>query len=95
MVNNNHLHTYERVTTPNKKEILICCHPDCNHKILSGPITVLHKRASCYICGNSFVIKRKTLKMRKFRCEDCRRGKPLVKSKIVSQQKLDELLDLY
>jgi hypothetical protein len=84
---------YEKILTEKKKEILICMHPDCNHKILTGPITVLHKRAACFICGDSFIISHTTLKLKKWRCDECRKGKPKVRAQLANPQAISDLIE--
>ena len=83
--NGKHLHIYERIRE--RPKYYRCIHPDCTHYM--HRMYLKSKRATCYVCGDSFVISPKILQYAKLRCEDCRVGKPKDKE---AENKLMEMI---
>lgn len=83
-----HIHTYARIR---KRPLYFrCTHPDCshyNHKDL-----LIGKRARCPICGESFILTWRELRLSKPHCPTCTKGsKETKKTPDTIQSKFEEL----
>lgn len=75
-----HLHTYERVKHKTRKDLYKCADPTCTHRINAGYLE--GRLARCYLCGNTYVVRKKQLYLKRLHCDECTRSTKAVVTKV-------------
>ena len=84
---------YRAIFRESRKEIFRCALPGCSHFVYE-PL-ILNRISICPLCGKEYIITGATLRVKKFHCEDCTRGRKTKVSRVLAEEISQDFRELF